>query len=174
VAISGAGGGLGHLAIQYARAMGLRVLAIDTGEEKKALSLQLGAEKWIDFRESTDLIADVQAVTDGDGPHAAIVLTATAAPFSQAVTYLRPTGTMVAVGVTPGGFLNIPIGLVIRKGIRIVGSAVGNRQDAIDALAIAARGQIKCHYQLMALSDINNIFTAMEQGQIAGRVVVKL
>ncbi|KAG5652129.1 hypothetical protein H0H81_006205 [Sphagnurus paluster] len=75
VAISGAGGGLGHLAVQYAVAMGLRVVAIDTGEAKKELCLKLGAEKWVDFRESTDLTKDVQAATDGLGPQGAIVAT---------------------------------------------------------------------------------------------------
>ncbi|KAK7438631.1 alcohol dehydrogenase [Stygiomarasmius scandens] len=73
IAISGAGGGLGHLAIQYATAMGLRVLAIDTGDQKKALCLKLGAEKWVDFKDSSNLVEDVQAACDGKGPHAAVV-----------------------------------------------------------------------------------------------------
>jgi len=173
VAIPGAGGGLGHLAVQYAVAMGLRVLAIDTGEQKKALTLELGAEKWIDFRESQNIIADVMAATDGAGPHAAIVAAAVAAPFNEAVMYLRPTGTMVALGLPAAASLNVPIGVIVGKCLKIVGSAVGNRQDAIEALDMAARGKVKCHYELKALNDINSIFTAMERGEIAGRVVVK-
>lgn len=174
IAIPGAGGGLGHLAIQYAKAMGLRVLAIDTGEQKKALALSLGADKWIDFRESKNLIADVKAATDGAGPHAAIVSAAAAAPFNQAVIYLRPTGTMVALGMPTDAALNIPITLLVGRCIRIVGSAVGNRQDAFEALAIAAQGKVKCHYQLTTLDGINNTFTAMEKGQITGRIVLEL
>jgi len=175
VAIPGAGGGLGHLAVQYAVSMGLRVLAIDTGEQKKALTLRLGAEKWIDFRESKNLVADVVAATDGLGPHCAVIVSAaTATPFNQAIRYLRPTGTMIALGLAADAFLNVPIATIVSKSIKIVGSMVGNRQDAIEALDIAAQGKIKCHYEQRTLNDINKIFSDMEQGRIAGRIVVKL
>lgn len=174
VAIPGAGGGLGHLAVQYAVSMGLRVLAIDTGEQKKTLTMGLGAEKWIDFRETNDLVADVMAATDGAGPHAAIVATSTAAPFNQAIMYLRPTGTMVAVGAPAATSLNFPISIMVGKCLKIVGSTVGNRQDVIEALDIAARGTVKCHYELKALNDLNSIFTSMEQGLIAGRIIIKI
>ena len=116
VALPGAGGGLGHLAIQYANAMGLRVIAIDSGEEKKKLCLSLGAEHWIDFKESKDLVADIKAASGGFGPHAAIVTAASVSflvydiiclahclsqpsAYQQAVDYLRPSGTLVLVGL---------------------------------------------------------------------------
>ncbi|KAK7458841.1 Alcohol dehydrogenase, variant 2 [Stygiomarasmius scandens] len=74
IAISGAGGGLGHLAVQYAVAMGLRVVAIDTGASKRDLCLNvLGAEKWIDFMETKDLVKDVIEAAGGLGPHAAVL-----------------------------------------------------------------------------------------------------
>jgi propanol-preferring alcohol dehydrogenase len=74
VAISGAGGGLGHLAVQIAVAMGLRVIAIDTGEEKRKLVTSLGAEKWVDFQVSgANIIQDIMLAADGKGPHAAVI-----------------------------------------------------------------------------------------------------
>ncbi|KAG6887572.1 hypothetical protein C0992_011770 [Termitomyces sp. T32_za158] len=129
VAISGAGGGLGHLedeAVQYAVAMGLRVLAIDTGAAKKELCSKLGAEKWVDFKETTDIVADVRAATDGLGPHAALIAVGDARPFNPALLYLRSAGTLVAIGM-PGGnaLLNVPVTLLIGKSLTILGSAVG-------------------------------------------------
>ena len=77
IVIPGAGGGLGHLAVQYAKYMGRRVIAIDGGEEKKKLCLEeLGADAWIDFRESKDIVEDVKKLTGGKGAHAAVVTTA--------------------------------------------------------------------------------------------------
>ena len=76
IVLPGAGGGLGHLAVQYARAMGLRVIAVDTGADKKKLVMGLGAEKWIDFKESKDIVKDIKDACDGLGPHAAVVTAA--------------------------------------------------------------------------------------------------
>ena len=67
VAIVGAGGGLGSIACQYAKAMGLRVIAIDAGDEKKEMTKKLGAEEFVDFSKSSDVVKDVQAATE-DGP----------------------------------------------------------------------------------------------------------
>ncbi|KAF9009701.1 mannitol-1-phosphate dehydrogenase M1PDH1 [Cyathus striatus] len=172
VAISGAGGGLGHLAIQYAVAQGARVLAIDTGAAKKELCLSLGAEAWVDFKESGDLTRDVQAATGGEGPHAALIVAGDPRPFNQALMYLRRTGTLVAVGM-PGGTssLDIPVTLL---NLNIYGSAIGNRQEAIEALEIAARGKVKCRYEIRELEDVNRTFSDMEAGKIAGRVILRL
>jgi len=174
VAISGAGGGLGHLAVQYASAMGLRVLAVDTGEAKRDLALRLGAEKWIDFRESKDLVEDVKEATAG-GPHAALIAAGDPRPFSQAVGYLRPTGTLLAVGM-PGGdaMMNLPIVAIIAKSLHILGSSVGNRQEVNEALNVAALGKVKCEHEVRELEDINKIFADMEAGRLMGRVVLKL
>ncbi|KAF7343064.1 Mannitol-1-phosphate dehydrogenase [Mycena venus] len=146
VAIPGAGGGLGHLGIltscllllpqchmfphspgiQYAVAMGLRVVAIDTGDVKRDLCLSLGAEKWVDFKKSADLVKEVKEATGGEGPHAAVVAASNVGPLDQAVHYLRPKGTLVAVGLPSGTpVLTVPIGLLIIKCLTIIGSANG-------------------------------------------------
>ncbi|KAI9796678.1 MAG: alcohol dehydrogenase [Piccolia ochrophora] len=84
VAIVGAGGGLGSLAQQYAKAMGLHVLAIDTGEDKKKMCEDLGASAFIDFRTSQDIVADVkQASPNGEGPHAVLLVAVNEKPFQQ-------------------------------------------------------------------------------------------
>ncbi|KAF9442535.1 mannitol-1-phosphate dehydrogenase M1PDH1 [Macrolepiota fuliginosa MF-IS2] len=166
VAIPGAGGGLGHLAVQYAVAQGLRVIAIDTGEKKKKLTLNLGAEKWIDFKESKDLVADVQAATGGPGPQVAIVATADQRPFTQAAMYLRNAGTLMVVGMPGGG--------AMLNSLKVIGSAIGNRQDADEAVAITALGKVKCQYETRKLEDLNTVFQEMEEGKISGRVVLKI
>ncbi|KAF9481294.1 mannitol-1-phosphate dehydrogenase [Pholiota conissans] len=174
VAISGAGGGLGHLAIQYAVAMGFRVLAIDTGETKRKLCLSLGAEKWVDFRESSDLIADVKAATDGMGPEAAVIAAGDARPFNQAVMYLRLKGTLVCVGMPAANeLLSFPITLLIAKSLTIVGSSIGNQQDIAEALRIAALGKVNCQTEVKKLEDINDVLEDLEAGKVAGRIVIK-
>lgn len=85
VALVGAGGGLGSLACQYAKAMGIHVIAIDGGDDKKASTKKLGADEYVDFLKTKDLVADVKAATpDGLGPHAAILVATSDKPFQQA------------------------------------------------------------------------------------------
>ncbi|KAJ7029750.1 chaperonin 10-like protein [Mycena alexandri] len=176
VAIPGAGGGLGHLGIQYAVAMGLRVLAIDTGDVKQDLCLKLGAEKWIDFKTSKNLVADVKEATDGLGPHAAIVVSSSPGPLDQAALYLRSRGTLVAVGLPSGGAVfTIPIGpVLIAKLLTIVGSAIGSRQDVAEALELAARGKVSCHHQVKDFNEINSAFAELAAQNVAGRIVLKM
>jgi propanol-preferring alcohol dehydrogenase len=92
VAIVGAGGGLGSLACQYAKAMGIEVIAIDSGEEKKAMTAKLGARHFVDFSTTKDLVGDVKALTeDGLGPHAAILVAVNEKPFQQATECKFPS-----------------------------------------------------------------------------------
>ncbi|KAJ6605471.1 chaperonin 10-like protein [Mycena vulgaris] len=175
VVIPGAGGGLGHLGIQYAVAMGFRVIAIDTGDVKRDLCLKLGAEKWIDFKKSADLVKDVKDASGGQGPQAAVVAAANPGPLDQAVMYLRPKGTLVAVGLPSGTpVLTVPIGVLIIKCLTIVGSANGNRQDIFETLEIAARGKVVCHHEVKDLSEVNAVFADMAAQKIVGRVVLKM
>jgi len=174
IVIPGAGGGLGHLAVQYAAAMGLRVVAVDTGEDKKHLVEKLGAEKWIDFVESKDIVQAIRDATDGLGAHAAVVTTASSTGYEQAIDYLREGGTLVAVGLPGTAKLNASIFFTVLKSISIVGSYVGNRQDAIEAMALAANGKVKCYYQVKPLSELQNVYEGMEQGKVTGRIVLTM
>jgi propanol-preferring alcohol dehydrogenase len=148
--VAGAGGGLGHLAIQYANLMGLRVIAIDvsllrnvhgkanltwtilqTGAAKKKLCEELGIEAWIDFKETKDIVAAIKNATeDGFGPHAAIVTSASPSGYEQALDYIRPGGTVVAVGLPAGAKVSAEVFWHVVYERKLVGSYVGNRQDA--------------------------------------------
>ncbi|KAH9054533.1 GroES-like protein [Lactarius vividus] len=175
IVLPGAGGGLGHLAVQYAaHAFGLRVVAVDTGAEKKELVLKLGAEKWIDFRETKDLVKDIQTAAGGEGPHAALVAAASSAAYEQAIEYLRPGGSLMVVGLPADAKLGAPIFWTVAKAINIIGSYVGNRQDAREALEIAALGKVKCHLAVQPLSALSDVYEGMEAGKIVGRVVLNM
>ncbi|WVQ80493.1 hypothetical protein IAT38_002598 [Cryptococcus sp. DSM 104549] len=172
VALPGAGGGLGHLAVQYAKAMGLRVVAIDTGAAKEKLCKALGADVWIDFKTSKNIVADIQTATDG-GPHAAVVTAAHSSGYTQAISYLRKAGTLVCVGM-PSCALDASVFMTVFKMIRIQGNNVGNRQDAVEALELAAAGKVRVVFEEKGLESVTQVFEDMEAGKVAGRVVLTL
>ncbi|GLA29865.1 alcohol dehydrogenase [Aspergillus niger] len=175
VAIVGAGGGLGSLALQYAKAMGLRTIAIDGGDEKKAMCEKLGSEAYIDFKTSKDVVEDVKAATpEGLGAHAVILLAVAEKPFQQATEYVRSKGSVVAIGMPAGAFLRAPVFNTVVRMINIKGSYVGNRQDGVEAVDFFARGLIKAPFKTAPLEDLPRIFELMEQGQIAGRYVLEV
>ncbi|KAI0819392.1 GroES-like protein [Trametes gibbosa] len=174
IVLPGAGGGLGHLAVQYAVAMGLRVVAVDTGAEKKELCMKLGAEKWIDFKETTDLVKDIVDATDGYGAHAAVVTAANPQAYAQAIDYLRMGGNLMVVGLPARANLSADIFFTVVKSISIYGSYVGTRQDAREALAIAAAGKVKCYYQLKPLSALAETYEGLAEGKIVGRIVLNM
>jgi propanol-preferring alcohol dehydrogenase len=174
IVLPGAGGGLGHLAVQYAVDRGLRVIAIDAGEDKKKLVLSLGAEAWIDFKETQDLVGDIKRITGGLGAHSAVVTTASPSGYTQAVDYLRPGGTLMAVGLPGAAELEASIFFTVLKSISIIGSYVGNRQDAIEAIDIAARGKVKVAFKQQPLADLKDVYADLEAGTIAGRIVLDM
>ncbi|QRV94971.1 Zinc-binding dehydrogenase [Ceratobasidium sp. AG-Ba] len=175
IVISGAGGGLGHLAIQYAiNGFGLRVIALDTGDEKKALCQKLGAETFVDFKTSPNIIEEIKKVADGLGPHAAIVASASSQGYDQALQYLRPGGTLVAVGLPPGAKIEADVFWTVVRSITVKGSYVGNREDARQALDIAARGRVRTTYRVEPLGALPAVFKEMKEGKLAGRVVLDL
>lgn len=98
---------------------------LDSGEDKKQLVLSLGAEAWIDFKETQDLVADVKRLTGGFGAHSAIVTAASPSGYTQAVDYLRPGGTLMAVGLPGSAALEASIFFTVLKSISIIGSYVG-------------------------------------------------
>ncbi|KAJ7671394.1 chaperonin 10-like protein [Mycena polygramma] len=174
IVLPGAGGGLGHLAIQYAKVAGLQVIAVDTGADKKKLCLELGADKWIDFQECKDIVAEIKAMTGGLGAHSAVVTTASSSGYKQAIEYLRGGGTLMAVGLPGNAALEASIFFTVFKSISILGSYVGNREDAYEALSIAARGQVKCIFALRPLDSLAKVYEGMTHGQVAGRIVLEM
>lgn len=173
VAIVGAGGGLGSMALQYAQAMGLRTIAIDGGEEKKEHCKKLGAGAYVDFTNTKDLVAEVKAATpDGTGPHAVLLLAVSEKPFQQATEYVRPRGAVVCIGLPAGAYLKAPVFDTVIRMIQIKGSYVGNRQDTAEALEFYSRGLIKVPYKTVGLSELQSVYGLMKEGKIVGRYVV--
>jgi propanol-preferring alcohol dehydrogenase len=173
-AIVGAGGGLGSLACQYAKAMGVRTIAIDTGDEKKKMCTgELGAEAFVDFATSKNLVADVQKATpDGLGPHVVILVAVNEKPFQQAAEYVRPRGTVICIGLPAGAYLRAPVFETVIKMIRIQGSYVGNRKDSSEAIEFFRRGLIKAPFKIVGLSELQMVYDKMNKGAIVGRYVL--
>jgi propanol-preferring alcohol dehydrogenase len=166
-------GGLGHIAVQYARAMGLRVAAIDVHDEKLAMASRLGADVVVNSRD-TDPGARLK--NELGGMHAAIVTAVSPRAFEQSVTVLRNGGTVAWIGL-PGGEsdqVRLSIAAIVNAEITVCGSNVGTRQDLQEAIDFAARGLIKPRIEKQPLSAINEIFARMEQGRIDGRVVLAI
>jgi propanol-preferring alcohol dehydrogenase len=169
IAISGCGG-LGHLAIQYAKFMGLYVCAIDIDDGKLALAKKLGADFAVNAKTSTDVPADVKKATDG-GAHGVLITAPSLPAFKQGIEMTRKRGTCVLVGLPPGDF-PVPLFDVVADCITIRGSFVGNREDMAETLAIADEGKVRADIELEPLASINAIFERLEEGNVAGRVVL--
>jgi propanol-preferring alcohol dehydrogenase len=169
VAISGIGG-LGHLAVQYAKAMGMHVVAVDIAPEKLALATKLGADAVV-MGTDPDAAAQVMKVTGG-GAHGVLVTAVSLKAFALAENMLRPKGIMAMNGLPPGDFpINVFDMVLNRKTLR--GSIVGTRMDLAEALTFAAEGKVKVTYKTAKLEDINDIFDQMRAGKIDGRIVVE-
>ncbi|GAA5996402.1 zinc-dependent alcohol dehydrogenase [Rhodotorula paludigena] len=176
LAISGASGGLGHLAVQYALAIGLRVVAIDGGDDKRKLCEGYGVDHFVDFRDyksGAELIDAVKAICDGIGPHAALVCATGGNAYGQAIEFLRARGTLAAVALAANTKIEAEVFSFIGKGLTVAGSYVGSRQDAIEALSFVARGKVRPNVQVEALKDVQSVLERMDRGQISGRIVLK-
>ncbi|MES1174549.1 MAG: alcohol dehydrogenase AdhP [Myxococcales bacterium] len=170
VVVSGVGG-LGHLAIQYAKAMGLHVVAVDVATDKIQLANALDVDLAVDARDP-NAAARILKATNG-GAHGVLVTAVSPSAFSDGLEVLRRKGTMALVGLPPGEFpLSIFDMVLNRKTVR--GSIVGTREDLAEALSFAAEGKVAVTYETAALEDINDVFRRMEAGRIDGRVVLEL
>jgi alcohol dehydrogenase, propanol-preferring len=162
-------GGLGHLAIQYARAMGLKVCAVDIDDGKLAHAKRLGVELVVNAK-AGDPAAAVKKATDG-GAHGVLITAPSLSAFKQGVGMTRKRGTCVLVGLPPGEF-PVPLFDVVANCITIRGSFVGTRQDMAEALSFAAEGKVKADIEMQPLSAVNSVFERLQRGDVAARVVL--
>ena len=163
-------GGLGHLAIQYATAMGLRVIAVDVADDKLDLAKKLGAS--LTFNPKTvDATKAVQETVGG--AHGVLITAVSKAAFAQGTGMLRRGGTCVLNGLPPGDF---PLSIfdVVFRCLTVRGSLVGTRSDLKEALAFAAAGQVKATIETTTLDDVNNVLERLRTGKVSGRVVLKI
>ncbi|HTQ72358.1 MAG TPA: alcohol dehydrogenase AdhP [Acidocella sp.] len=167
VVVSGIGG-LGHLAVQYAKAMGRNVIAVDVDDAKLELAKSLGAVLGVNARKE-DPAAFVKR--EVGGAHGVLVTAVSPKAFAQAQGMLRRGGTLSLNGLPPGEF-PLPIFDTVLNGITVRGSIVGTRLDLQEALNFAGEGKVKATIATEKLEDINDIFARMHKGDIQGRIVI--
>ncbi|THX02056.1 alcohol dehydrogenase [Aureobasidium pullulans] len=175
IVLPGAGGGLGHLAVQYAKAMGMRIIAVDGGDDKGKLCKQLGAEHYIDFLSCKDVAAEVMKLTTF-GAHGVIVFAATKEAYGSAPNFLRPGGTVVAVGLPKDETIIAgasPLTLVLKR-LNIVGSVTGTLKEVEEALDFTARGLVRPILTKGTLEDVDRFLQLLDQGKLPGRAVLKI
>ncbi len=169
VGISGIGG-LGHLAVQYAKAMGMHVAAIDISEEKLALARKLGADLVVNaLNEDPGAYLQKQA----GGMHGVLVTAVSPIAFEQGISALRRKGTIALNGLPKGSF-DLSIFETVLNRYTVRGSIVGTRKDMQEAVAFAVEGKVKATIHKAKLEDINDVFDQMKAGKIDGRIVLEI
>jgi alcohol dehydrogenase, propanol-preferring len=160
-------GGLGHVAVQLGIAFGAEVIALDISEEKLALAKTLGATATL----NADTPAAAKAVRSKGGAHVALVTSASRAAYDLAFTCLRPTGTLLAVGLPAENICFPPI-LMAAKEARIRAISVGTRHDLREVLALGASGKVRCEVAARPLADANEALEDLRSGRVQGRIVL--
>lgn len=166
-------GGLGHVAVQYAVAMGLRVAAVDIDPKKLALAKKLGAEFLVNAREENPVSAIRRGI---GGVHGAVVAAVATQAFEQSIGMLRAGGSVVFLGL-PGGKadeLRASIAQISGRELSVRGSSVGTRLDLDEAVAFALRGEVTAKIETAPLSAANAVLNRMRRGKIVGRVVLTI
>ena len=158
-------GGLGHIAVQLARELGTEIIAVDVSERKLELARTLGATSGLNIS-SPNVIKELRAK---GGVHVALVTSAAKAAYDVAFSCLRPTGTLLVVGL-PSENLCFPPILMSAKEVHIRASAVGTRQDVREVLAMASKGKVRCQVTPRPLAHANEVLDELRHGQVAGRI----
>ena len=168
VAIFGVGG-LGHLAVQYARLVGAEVIAVDLTEEKLELAGQLGADHTVNAA-TTD---PVQAIADLGGADVAVALAVTPQAFEQAYASLRRGGRLVCVALPPetDGPMRLPIFDTVLKGIQVIGSIVGTREDLVEVFRLHALGRTQVIAESRKLDEVNEAIDDVLHARTSARLV---
>ena len=161
-------GGLGHLAVQIARAMGAEAVALDVAEDKLALARELGAVAAFNVTDP-DALKNVRKL---GGVHVAVVTSAAKPAYDMALKCLRPAGTLAVVGL-PAEALSWPALALVGSEVRIVSAAVGTRDDLRAVLALAQAGQVVCRIEEAPLASVNEVLDRMGRGAISGRMVLR-
>ncbi|MFY9947327.1 MAG: alcohol dehydrogenase catalytic domain-containing protein [Candidatus Sulfotelmatobacter sp.] len=159
-------GGLGHLAVQVGRAFSGEVTAIDISEEKLELARSFGATSAL--AATSDAVKQLRRK---GGVHVALVTSAAKAAYDMAFSCLRPTGTLLVVGLPSENICFPPI-LMASGEVRIRASAVGTRQDLREVLGMAAAGNLRCQVVARPLVEANEVLNELRRGQVSGRIVL--
>ncbi|OQU99901.1 hypothetical protein CLAIMM_05473 [Cladophialophora immunda] len=170
----GGGGGVGIQGVQLAKAMGLRPIVIDSGTEKRDLSLEMGAEAFVDFRTSLDVVAEVIRIADDIGPHAVFVTAPQAYPTSISLVGTRVGAKVMCIGLPAANTVTLgadPFFFAARN-FEIKGTMVGSMNDTNRALDFARRGLLKPIYEKFSIDRLPEAVEKLRNGKVAGRCVV--
>ena len=170
--LPGAGGGLGHLGLQIAKKKGYRVLAIDTGRDKRQLCLALGATEFLDYK-TDDIEKSVKGLTSGYGAHAVICTAGSFGAYQQGLSLLRNLGTLVCVGLVDKHLPVSPLEVVIR-GLRIIGSSVGTATEMQEMLDMAVAEDVTPTVEVFDFETVDEVLQKLARSEIAGRAVLKI
>ena len=168
VAISGIGG-LGHLALQYAKIFGGTVAAIDITDEKLKLATELGADIVIDARDENP----AEVLQQHGGADVAVGLAVDDRSFATAYAGLRRGGRLVLVALPASGTLPIPVFNTVLNGTSVIGSIVGTRADLVDVFALHAEGRTKVIYETRPLAYVNEAISEVLRGRAKARLVLE-
>jgi propanol-preferring alcohol dehydrogenase len=167
VAVSGVGG-LGHLAVQYAKIFGGTVAAVDITDEKLALARELGADIVIDAR-ADDPAAVLQS---HGGADVAVGLAVDDKSFATAYAGLRRGGRLVLVALPAAGTLSIPVFDTVLNGTSVIGSIVGTRADLAEVFGLHAAGRTRVSYETRPLAEVNEGIAEVLHGKARARLVL--
>jgi propanol-preferring alcohol dehydrogenase len=160
-------GGLGHLALQYARIAGAFVIAVDVEDHKLELATRLGADHVVNAAREDP----VEAIQRLGGADVAVALAASSASFDQAFHSLRRGGRLVCVALPAEGRIQLPIFDTVLKGISVIGSIVGTRNDLADVFALHAAGRTEVVAVERKLDEVNESFADVLAGRVPARIV---
>lgn len=163
-------GGLGHLAVQYAKIAGATVVAVDRREERLAMAKQLG----VDYTVNSGTADPVEAIQQLGGADAAICTAVATRPYEQAFQALRREGTLVLVALPAENVIQLPIFQTVLKGIQIIGSPVGTRLDLAEVFELHAAGKTRVIYETRPLEQVNEAFEEIEHAGVPARLVFDL
>jgi alcohol dehydrogenase, propanol-preferring len=163
-------GGLGHLAMQYARIAGATVVAVDVTDEKLQLAKDLGATYTVNatFEDPVEII---QALGGAD---ASIATAASQGPFEQAFRALRRNGRLVFVGLPADNEMRLPIFETVINGITVLGSIVGTRVDLAETFELHAQGHTRVVRETRRLEQVNEAFDEVLRSEVPARLVFDL
>lgn len=170
----GGGGGVGIQGVQLARGMGMRPVVVDTGDAKRTLAMNKGAEAFVDFREATDVAQAVIDVADGVGAHGVFVTAPQA--YTSAISYVgnRIGAVVMCIGLAPAGtiLLGEDPNTFIFKNLTVKGTLVASRKDTAATLDYARRGVLKPVCEVYPIDRMPEAIERLKRGDVPGRIVV--
>lgn len=160
-------GGLGHLAVQLAKARGVEVVAIDVTDDKLELARECGADCVVNAA-TTQAYKEVKKL---GGAHVVMVTSGSKAAYETGLRSLRKGGTLSIVGMAPEPISLSTVAMVSGE-YRIVASAVGTRRELREVLQLAAEGKVRCRIETRPFEQADVVLNEMQSGSLLGRVVL--